>query len=160
MNFNEEKMKKIASFTVNHDKLQKGMYISRIDGDIVTYDVRMKKPNGGDYLQNAAMHTFEHLFATFVRNTNYSDGIIYVGPMGCRTGFYFIVRDEILHKEAIKLMQDTFEFIKNFEGQIPGTNRIECGNYLEHDLSGAKEIAKDMAEVLKDWTEEKMVYEQ
>lgn len=153
-------MKKIASFTVNHDKLTKGMYISRIDGDIVTYDIRMKKPNGGDYLENAAMHTFEHLFATFVRNTEYSDGIIYVGPMGCRTGFYFIVRDKISHVQALRLMLDTFEFVKKFDGEIPGTNKIECGNYLEHDLAGAKKIAEDMADVLKEWTEEKMIYEQ
>ena len=85
-------MKKIASFTVNHDKLKKGMYVSRIDGDVVTYDIRMKTPNAGDYLTNGAMHTFEHLFATYARNSAYSDAVIYVGPMGCRTGFYFLLR--------------------------------------------------------------------
>ncbi len=153
-------MKKIASFTVNHDKLEKGMYISRIDDDIVTYDIRMKKPNKGDYLENAAMHTFEHLFATYARNTKYSDSIIYVGPMGCRTGFYFLVRDKISHKEALEIIQESFDFIKQFEGKIPGTTRQECGNYLEHNLAGAKKIAGDMAEVLKNWSEEKMVYEQ
>ncbi len=153
-------MKKIASFTVNHDKLEKGMYISRIDGDIVTYDIRMKKPNKGDYLENAAMHTFEHLFATYARNTKYADSIIYVGPMGCRTGFYFLVRDKISHKEALEIIQESFDFIKQFEGEIPGAARQECGNYLEHNLAGAKKIAGDMAEVLKNWSEEKMVYEQ
>ena len=152
-------MKKIASFTVNHDVLKKGMYISRIDGDIVTYDVRMKLPNGGDYLENAAMHTFEHLFATYVRNTKYADNIIYVGPMGCRTGFYLLVRDAISHKDAISLMKETFDFVSKFQGEIPGTKKEECGNYLEHNLEGAKEIAKDMACVLENWTEEKMVYE-
>lgn len=152
-------MKKIASFTVNHDILEKGMYISRIDGDIVTYDVRMKKPNGGDYLKNAAMHTFEHLFATYARNTKYAQNIIYVGPMGCRTGFYLLVRDLITHQDAINLMRETFDFVKKFEGEIPGTKKEECGNYLEHDLSGAKEIAQDMALVLENWTVEKMVYE-
>lgn len=152
-------MKKIASFTVNHDVLEKGMYISRIDGDIVTYDVRMKKPNGGDYLKNAAMHTFEHLFATYVRNTKYAPNIIYVGPMGCRTGFYLLVRDLISHQDAINLMRETFDFVKKFEGEIPGTKKEECGNYLEHDLQGAKEIAQDMALVLENWTVEKMVYE-
>ena len=152
-------MKKIASFTVNHDVLDKGMYISRIDGDIVTYDVRMKKPNCGDYLNNAAMHTFEHLFATYARNTKYANNIIYVGPMGCRTGFYLLVRDEISHENAISLMQETFNFIISFEGEIPGTKKEECGNYLEHDLLGAKEIAVDMADVLKNWNVEKMVYE-
>lgn len=152
-------MKKIASFTVNHDVLKKGMYISRIDGDIVTYDVRMKLPNGGDYLENAAMHTFEHLFATYARNTKYADNIIYVGPMGCRTGFYLLVRDSISHKDAIDLMKETFDFVSEFQGEIPGTKKEECGNYLEHNLEGAKAIACDMATVLQNWTVEKMVYE-
>ena len=84
-------MKKIASFTINHDVLEKGMYISRVDGDVVTYDIRMKKPNNpeNDYLSNGTMHTIEHIFATFARNSEFSDDIVYVGPMGCRTGFYF-----------------------------------------------------------------------
>ena len=88
-------MKKIASFSVNHDKLKKGMYVSRIDGDVVTYDLRMKVPNAGDYLSNGALHTFEHLFATYARNSALSDSVIYVGPMGCRTGFYFLLRDNV-----------------------------------------------------------------
>ena len=154
-------MKKIASFTVNHDKLKKGMYISRIDGDIVTYDIRMKLPNNkeNDYLKTAAAHTFEHLFATFARNTKYTDNIIYIGPMGCRTGFYFLVRDKISNSEALQIVKECFESIKNFEGEIPGSKKEECGNYLDHDLQGAKETAYDMSEVLKDWTEEKMIYE-
>ena len=152
-------MKKIASFTVNHDILEKGMYISRIDDDIVTYDIRMKKPNNNDFLPIAAMHTFEHLFATYVRNTKYADKIIYVGPMGCRTGFYFIVRDKISHTEAIELVKDSFKFTVEFDGNIPGATRQECGNYLEHDLAGAKEFSKDMLKVLENWTEEKMQYE-
>ena len=152
-------MKKIASFTVNHDVLEKGLYISRIDGDIVTYDVRMKKPNGGDYLQNPAMHTFEHLFATFVRNTEYAHNIIYVGPMGCRTGFYLLVREAITHQDTINLLKETFDFVRKFEGEIPGTKKEECGNYLEHDLFGAKAIAEDMLKVLENWTVEKMIYE-
>lgn len=151
-------METIASFKVNHDTLEKGMYISRIDGDIITYDIRMKKPNGGDYLQNAAMHTFEHLFATYARNTEFSSNVIYIGPMGCRTGFYFLVRDKISHSQALKIIQECFEFIKNFNEEIPGTKKEECGNYLEHDLNGAKEIATDMSKVLKNWTVEKMNY--
>lgn len=151
-------MKKIASFTVNHDTLEKGMYISRIDGDIVTYDVRMKKPNNNDFLENAAMHTFEHLFATYARNTELASNVIYIGPMGCRTGFYFLVRDSITHAQALKLLQDCFEFVKAFEGEIPGTKKEECGNYLEHDLIGAKNIAIDMSDLLKNWTVEKMTY--
>lgn len=152
-------MKTIASFTVNHDKLEKGMYVSRIDGNVVTYDIRMKKPNNGDYLSNGAMHTFEHLFATYARNSRYSDFVIYVGPMGCRTGFYFLLRDTVSRKAALQLVQDSFRFIADFEGEIPGNKRQECGNYLEHDLSGAKDTAKDMLIVLTDWTEKKMKYE-
>lgn len=151
-------MKKIASFTVDHDKLERGMYISRIDGDAVTYDIRMKKPNGGDYLSNAALHTVEHLFATFVRNGEFSDSVIYVGPMGCRTGFYLVVRDSVTPEQAIALVKDTFEFIAGFEGEIPGTKRRECGNYLEHDLAGAKAEAAEMLKVLADWTTEQLKY--
>ena len=151
-------MKKIASFTVDHNKIDKGMYISRIDGDVITYDVRMKKPNGGDYLPYAAAHTIEHLFATFARNTAFSDSIIYVGPMGCRTGFYFLTRDSVSHADAISIVLKSMEFIKNFSGEIPGTSAEECGNYKEHDLQGAKLIAADMAEVLKNWTEQKLYY--
>lgn len=151
-------MEKIASFTINHDTLEKGMYISRIDGDIVTYDIRMKLPNNNDFLPNGAMHSFEHLFATYARNTKFKDGIVYVGPMGCRTGFYFLVRDSISHKEALEIMKGALNFTKGFKGKIPGTNKEECGNYLEHDLEGAKAIAIDMLEVLKDWNEGKMYY--
>lgn len=151
-------MDKIASFSVDHNKLEKGMYISRIDGDIVTYDIRMKKPNGGDYLENAAMHTFEHLLATFVRNTKYKDNVIYVGPMGCRTGFYLLLRDCISTSEAILLVKESFDFIKNYIGEVPGTTKIECGNYLEHDLEGARKIAEDMCEVLKNWSTNDTVY--
>ena len=121
-------MKTIASFTVNHDKLEKGMYVSRIDGDVITYDIRMKKPNGGDYLSNGALHTFEHLFATCARNSAWADQVLYVGP------------------------------IRDFEGVIPGSRRWECGNYQEHDLPGAKAVAQDMLAVLADWTPEKMRY--
>ena len=135
-------MKKIASFSVNHDKLKKGMYVSRIDGDVVTYDLRMKVPN-----------------ATYARNSALSDSVIYVGPMGCRTGFYFLLRDNVSRLDALHLVQESFAFIRDFEGEIPGSRREECGNYKEHDLKGAKETAVDMLEVLKNWTPEKMEYE-
>ncbi len=151
-------MERIASFTVDHNKLTKGMYISRIDGDVITYDIRMKKPNGGDYLENASMHTFEHLFATFVRNTEYKDSVIYVGPMGCRTGFYLLLRDSVSTIDAISLVKNAFEFIMNFDGEVPGTSQIECGNYLEHNLDGAKAVAEDMCKVLKDWSEKDTAY--
>jgi len=152
-------MKTIASFTVNHDKLEKGIYVSRIDGDVVTYDIRMKKPNGGDYLSNGAMHTFEHLFATYARNSTLSESVIYVGPMGCRTGFYFLLRGTVSRDEALRLVRESFHFIADFEGVIPGSKRQECGNYLEHDLAKAKDIAEDMLAVLINWTGEKMKYE-
>lgn len=151
-------MKKIASFTVNHDTLEKGMYISRIDGDVITYDIRMKKPNGGDYLSNGALHTFEHLFATYARNSDFAQSVIYIGPMGCRTGFYLLLRDSVTPAQALSLVKDSFRFIAGFEGEIPGSRREECGNYLEHDLNGAKTAARDMLEVLKDWNQSKMNY--
>ena len=151
-------MKQIASFTVDHDKLEKGMYVSRIDGDVVTYDIRMKKPNGGDYLSNGALHTFEHLFATYARNSRLTDQVVYVGPMGCRTGFYLLLREDVSRKQALDLVKESFRFIAGFEGEIPGAKPRECGNYKEHDLPGAKSVAKDMLDVLKDWNEEKMQY--
>ena len=152
-------MKTIASFTVDHDKLEKGMYVSRVDGDVITYDIRMVKPNGGVYLPSPAMHTFEHLFATYVRNSAYSDQIIYVGPMGCRTGFYFLTRDAMSGGQAIALVRECFAFIADFEGKIPGSERKECGNYLEHDLPGAKATAADMCKVLEHWTEPMLQYD-
>jgi S-ribosylhomocysteine lyase len=144
-------MKKIASFTINHDTLEKGMYISRIDGDVVTYDIRMKKPNGGDYFAMGAAHTLEHLFATYARNSAVGGEIVYVGPMGCRTGFYLLTRDSISSAQAIALVQESMAFARDFEGEIPGSKKEECGNYLDHDLQGAKALAAEMCEVLKTW---------
>ena len=150
-------MKRIASFEVDHDLLTPGMYTSRVDGDITTYDVRMVLPNGGEYLYPAAAHTFEHLFATYVRNTPLSDHIVYVGPMGCLTGFYFLVRD-LDPAEAIRLVRETMDFVLAFEGTIPGSSKAECGNYLMHDLVGAKKIAARMAPILAGWTAADLVY--
>ena len=144
-------MNKIESFKINHDVLTPGLYVSRIDGDVVTYDVRVKFPNGGTYLENAAMHTIEHIFATFVRNSEFSNSVIYFGPMGCRTGFYLLLRDDVSYENAIVLVRDAFCFMKEFEGEIPGSTKIECGNFLEHDLKGAKKEAEFMAETLKNW---------
>ena len=151
-------MRQIASFTIDHDRLEKGMYVSRVDGDVVTYDLRMKKPNQGDYLSNGALHTFEHLFATFARNSRYDQDVVYVGPMGCRTGFYLLLRDAVSKQEALELVRESFQFIAGFEGEIPGGKRWECGNYLEHDLSGAKAVAADMLTVLENWNEGRMQY--
>lgn len=151
-------MKTIASFTVNHDTLTPGLYVSRIDGDVVTYDVRMKTPNAGDYLPTPAAHTIEHLFATYARNSGWSDRVVYVGPMGCRTGFYLLLRDSVSRAEVIRLVQDSFAFIAAFEGAIPGATRPQCGNYREHDLPGAHEAAAALCETLKAWTPEQMEY--
>lgn len=153
-------MKTIASFTVNHDKIGKGMYVSRIDGDVITYDIRMKIPNRGDYISSPAAHTIEHLFATYARNSSISDDIVYVGPMGCRTGFYLLTRDTVAKEEAIKLTYDAMCFTAGFSGEIPGSKRRECGNYLEHDIEGAKLIAKDMVNVLSGWSTDKLKYEE
>ena len=151
-------MDKIASFSVDHDRLEKGMYISRVDGDVVTYDIRLKKPNGGDHLGYAELHTFEHLFATYARNSAYRDSVVYVGPMGCRTGFYLLLRDAVSAGDAIRLVRQSFSFISEFEGAIPGAERRECGNYLEHDLAGARRTAEDMLRVLKNWNTNKLAY--
>ena len=153
-------MKKIASFTVNHDTLEKGMYISRIDGDVVTYDIRMKLPNGGDYFQMSAAHTLEHLFATYARNSRFGEHILYVGPMGCRTGFYLLVRDTMIHTQAIQLVQESMAFARDFTGEIPGNKKEECGNYLDHDLAGAKKLGEEMYEVLKNWTVADLQYKE
>ena len=153
-------MKKIASFTINHDTLEKGMYISRIDGDVVTYDIRMKKPNGGDYFAMNAAHTLEHLFATYARNSEYGKHVVYVGPMGCRTGFYLLTRDTLSHTDAIKLVRESMSFARDFEGEIPGSKKEECGNYLDHDLAGAKLLGGEMAEVLRSWTEKDLAYKE
>lgn len=153
-------MNKIASFTVNHDILDEGVYVSRIDGDAVTYDIRMKKPNGGNYISPKSLHTIEHLLATYVRNSIYSDGIIYAGPMGCRTGFYLVARDSISKSEIIKLLKNAFEYIAGFSGKISGSEKSECGNYLEHDLLTAKEDATEYLSVLENVTEENMTYKE
>ncbi len=151
-------MKKIASFTVDHDRLLPGMYVSRIDGDAVTYDVRMKRPNAGDYLSTGAAHTLEHLLATFARNSGLSDSVIYVGPMGCRTGFYIILRDTVTREQALELVREAFLFAADYEGEIPGNTSKECGNYRDHDLSGAKREAAAMADVLRGWSADRMEY--
>lgn len=150
-------MKKIASFSVNHDKLKKGMYVSRIDGDVVTYDLRMKVPNAGDYLSNGALHTFEHLFATYARNSALSDSVIYVGPMGCRTGFYLLTRG-LTPAQALQLTVDAYRFMADFEGAVPGASEVECGNYRDMDLPAAKAEAAAMLPVLEALTAEDLHY--
>ena len=150
-------MNKIESFKVDHTKIDKGMYISRIDDDIVTYELRMVKPNTPPFLENAGLHSFEHLLATFMRNSEYGENIVYVGPMGCRTGFYILTRD-MSHKMVLELTKCAMEYISSFTGDLPGKSEIECGNYLDHNVNKAKEYALDMVHVLKNWTVEDLSY--
>ena len=150
-------MKRIASFEVDHTVLEKGMYISRVDGDVVTYDIRTRKPNVEEVMDNASIHTVEHLFATFVRNSQFTDRIIYFGPMGCRTGFYFLVRD-MAHEDAIKLTRDAFAFIASFEGEVPGVSAVECGNYRDHSREGAKKEAEMYLPVINNVTVKSLEY--
>ena len=153
-------MEKIKSFTINHDKLLPGLYVSRVDGDVITYDVRMKRPNMGDYLSTGEAHTVEHLFATYVRNSIYGKDVIYCGPMGCRTGFYLLMRNNVSQDDVIRLVQDSMRFIAGYKGEIPGASRIECGNYLDQDLKGARKVCKKMIDVLKHWKDDDMRYEE
>ena len=151
-------LRKIASFTVNHDSLVPGLYVSRVDGDCVTYDLRLKKPNQGDYLAQGALHTLEHLIATFVRSSSWSDQVVYFGPMGCRTGFYLILRDSVSREDALGLCREAFAFAAAFEGAIPGARRVECGNYRGHDLPGARREAQAYTRVLAQCTVAGMAY--
>lgn len=150
-------MEKIKSFTINHDTLQVGMYTSRIDGDIVTYDIRLVRPNTGVYLSTGSLHTIEHLFATYARNSEYKDGVIYVGPMGCRTGCYLLTRG-LTPEEAIRLVQDSFAFIRDFNGEVPGAKKSECGNYLDHDLNAAKKDIVPFLAAIENYGVENLKY--
>lgn len=151
-------MKTIESFLVDHTVLTAGIYLSRVDGDAVTYDLRLKRPNVEKVIDNAPIHTIEHLFATYVRNSKYSDSIIYFGPMGCRTGFYFIVRDNMSHETVVSLVKEAFDFIAAYDGEIPGVSAKECGNYLDHDLEGAKREAAIYADAIKSLTAADIYY--
>ena len=143
-------MKRIASFCINHDTLTEGMYTSRVDGDVVTYDIRMVKPNHGVYLDPPAAHTFEHLFATYVRNTKYSDEVVYVGPMGCRTGCYIVLFGNLTAEDVLPTVIEMCDFVIGFEGEIPGARPEQCGNYLEQNLSLAKFYVRKYKNDLKE----------
>ena len=151
-------MERIASFCVDHTRLERGMYLSRQDGDVLTWDIRMKKPNQGDYLTTAAAHTLEHLFATYARNSAVKDGVIYVGPMGCRTGFYLLTRG-LTPAQALQLTVDAYRFMADFEGAVPGASEVECGNYLDMNLPMANWLAdRFLREVLDGIGPERLVY--
>ncbi|CAL6063106.1 s-ribosylhomocysteinase_LuxS [Hexamita inflata] len=150
-------LNKIKSFEVDHTKIHKGIFISRIDEDIVTYDLRMVQPNLPPFLENAGLHSFEHLLATYVRSSEISSKIVYAGPMGCRTGFYLLTRN-IDHATVISTLKETMKFIAEFEGGLPGESEVECGNYLDHDIPKAKEYAREFLDVIKNWTVEMINY--
>jgi len=157
-------MKKIPSFTIDHNRLVRGIYVSRQDhvGDdtITTFDIRMKEPNREPALGQGALHTIEHLAATFLRNhPTWADKIIYWGPMGCLTGNYLLVKGDLSSSDILPLMIETFRFIADYEGEIPGAAPKDCGNYLLHDLPMARwEARKYLTEVLEVATEENLVY--
>ena len=150
-------MEKIASFTVDHDKIEPGIYISRIDGDIVTYDMRTRKPNMGDYMDNLTMHSVEHMFATYIRNSSIGESVIYFGPMGCRTGFYLLVRNE-QSEDVLSVVKSVLRRIINHDGEIFGNKREECGNYRNLNLDAAKLECQRYLDVLES-SEETFSYE-
>jgi len=132
---------RITSFTINHDVLLPGLYVSRIDGDVTTYDMRHRRPNTGDLMDNATMHSLEHMFATFVRNGALADKVVYFGPMGCQTGFYLLVRDAD-NDTVLSVVRETMQAILDYEGPVFGASARECGNYANLNLSLAKAEAK------------------
>lgn len=144
--------KQIKSFQVDHDYIIPGIYVSRIDGDVVTYDLRTRKPNNNDFMDNVTMHTVEHMFATFVRFSEFGENIIYFGPMGCRTGFYLLVRN-MTSQQVLLLTKDVLKKIIAYEGEVFGASRKECGNYLELDLASAKEECKKYLKNLESWND-------
>ena len=153
-------MDRIASFSVDHNKLMPGLYLSRRDGDIMTLDLRFKKPNTGDLLSNSEMHSVEHLVATLLRNSEQKDAVIYFGPMGCQTGFYFLFDGRLLNLAgAVALMQKVFAQAAVFEGEMPGKSAAECGNYRNLDLETGKTVCKWYADLIRDWTVERLAYD-
>ena len=155
-------MEKITSFTIDHIRLIPGVYVSRKDpvGDTVvtTFDIRMTSPNDEPVMNTAEIHAIEHLGATFLRNHPvFGPKIVYFGPMGCRTGFYFLTRS-LTDSYSLNLIKDAFKFIADFWGQIPGATMKECGNCADHNLPQAKEEASAFLEIIKDWTKEDLKY--
>lgn len=159
-------MEKIPSFTINHNRLKRGIYVSRQDNVgnevVTTFDIRMKEPNHEPVLQPEAIHTIEHLAATYLRNDpEWKNSIIYWGPMGCLTGNYLLMKGNLKSADIVELMRRTFRFIADYEGEIPGAAPKDCGNYLLHNLPLARlEARKFVEEVLDKITEENLIYPQ
>ena len=153
-------MERIASFTVDHTVLTPGLYLSRQDGDAVTLDLRFKRPNTGDLLSNPEMHSVEHLIATLLRNSEDKEAVIYFGPMGCQTGFYFLFdRRKLDLPGAIALLRRVFAQAAEFPGEMPGKSARECGNYVNLDVDTGKAVCKWYADLIADWTVEKLSYD-
>lgn len=152
-------MERIASFQVDHNQLQPGMYLSRRDGQVVTFDLRFKKPNTGDLLTNAELHSVEHIIATLLRNSKAKDAVIYFGPMGCQTGFYFLFDGaQLSDKDAVALVKEVFSAGAAFAGEMPGKSPVECGNYINLDVSLARTQCAYYSGIIRDWTVEKLAY--
>lgn len=157
-------MEKIASFTIDHLRLYPGVYVSRKDNVgqsvVTTFDIRMTRPNFEPVMNTAEMHAIEHLGATFLRNNStYGSKVVYFGPMGCRTGFYLLLNGDYESKDIVGLLLDMFNFISNFEGEIPGASAKDCGNYIDMNLPMAKYLAnKYVKEVLSNITDKNLYY--
>ncbi|MCD8180916.1 MAG: S-ribosylhomocysteine lyase [Firmicutes bacterium] len=143
-------MRKIKSFQVDHRKLERGIYISRKDADVVTYDMRFCKPNCGVVLDNVTLHTVEHMIATYVRNSDIKNEVLYFGPMGCQTGFYLLIRDVVTKDKVLKIVKDVLQKTIDHTGAVFGASEIECGNYKMLDLDSAKEACRDYLDVIAD----------
>lgn len=141
-------MQKIKSFEVDHTKLNPGFYVSRVDGDVVTYDMRFCKPNTGDLLDHETMHTMEHMLATYARNSEIKDSIVYFGPMGCQTGFYILVRDNVTAEKVVEVLRKALNDTISHEGAVFGASEVECGNYKTLNLQKAKTAAEKYLKVL------------
>lgn len=142
-------MQKIASFTVDHTKLSPGIYVSRQDGDITTYDLRTRKPNAGDYMDHVTMHTVEHMLATYLRNSPLAPSVIYFGPMGCQTGFYLLIRDAD-NETVLNTLKDALKNVLAYDGEVFGASEVECGNYRNLSLDAAKKECARYLSVLNE----------
>ena len=156
-------MEKITSFTIDHIKLQPGLYASRKDqvGQevVTTFDLRLCKPNDEPVMNTAEVHTIEHLAATYLRNEpTWKEKVLYFGPMGCRTGFYLLLAGDLTSRDVLPLLRDCFRFIAEFRGEVPGASAKDCGNYLDMNLPMANYWGRKYADLLENITEDRLVY--
>ena len=156
-------MEKITSFTIDHNRLQPGLYVSRQDKvgveTVTTFDLRLTSPNEEPVMNTAEVHTIEHLAATYLRNEpNWKDKVLYFGPMGCRTGFYLLLAGSYTSKEVLSLVKDCFRFIAGFQGEVPGASAKDCGNYLDMNLPMANFWGRKYSDLLENIEESRLVY--